>query len=288
MEKRRLVMAIVVVAVCAITSVAVALPPMGPPMATLKQGQWGAGAEYAYSKMDLKGDGKGNLWLDGAFYATEKGTLHVKDLKSNWLFGNIGYGIKEDWEAFLRLGIADAEDEIQMSAAEMHEAGFSADYGFAWGFGTKATFFRQGEVTWGGLFQMTWANPDDGKFSYTDTSDVPPVPISGDMQADWWEMQIAVGPTWHKDGFCLYGGGFLYFVDGDLNAKGTGSYTDEGGPHTVAVKITSDLEEDSEFGGYVGAQWDLSKWVKNASWSAEFQLTGDAWAFGTGVIWRLP
>jgi hypothetical protein len=77
-------------------------------------------------------------------------------------------------------------------------------------------------------------------------------------------------------------------VDGELDAKGKGRYTDAGSPHTVAVKISSDLEEDSEFGAYVGAQLDMSKWIENAFWSAELQFTGDAWAFGTGVVWRLP
>ena len=287
MEKRKRVM-VVALGVCAISSVAVALAPMGPPMATLKQGQWGAGAEYDYSKMDLKGDGTARAWLDGTYLGTEKGALQVKDLKSKWLLGNIGYGIKENWEAFVRLGVVDAEDEIQMDAIDMHGAGLSGDYGFAWGFGTKATFFQQGELTWGGLFQMTWANPDDVKFSYTDTSDDPPVPISGNIQADWWEMQIAVGPTWHRDGFCLYGGGFLHFVDGRLDAKGKGRYEEADVSHTVDVKISSDFEQDSGFGAYVGAQLDMSKWIENASWSAELQFTGDAWAFCTGAIWRLP
>ncbi len=290
MEKRTLMKAVVVL-VAVSASVALALPPMGPPMATLKQGQFSAGLQYGYSDMDLEGDGKATNWIDG-IGESAKGTLNLKNLKSSWFFGNLGYGVRDNWEAFVRLGIADAEDEIRMDAIELRGLDFSGGYGFAWGFGTKATFLRQGALTWGGLFQMTWANPDDDKFSYTESVLVGetevPVPLSGDIELDWWEIQIAVGPTWQRDGFCIYGGPFLHLVNGDLDAKASGSFLAGDDTYTASEMITCDLEEDSVFGGYVGAQFDMSRWLKNAFWSAELQFTGDAWAFGMGLFWRLP
>jgi hypothetical protein len=269
---------VVVVGVCAITSVAVALPPMGPPMVTLKQGQFSAGFEYGYSDMDLQADFKFVSTAPG-LSVLGKESVPLKDFKSNMFFGRLGYGVSDNWEAFLRLGAGD----VKM------QDGFDGGYGFAWGFGTKATFLKEDSVTWGGLFQMTWLNPGDDKLADTETFTVGEgqvdVTISGKREVDWWEIQIAVGPTWQTGNLCIYGGPFLHFLNGDYDEKLTGTLTD---PGDVISKATADLEQDSEFGGYVGAQWDLTKWVKNASWSAEFQLTGDAWAFGTGVIWRLP
>jgi hypothetical protein len=277
MEKRRLVKAVVVV-VAVSASVALALPPMGPPMATLKQGQFSAGFEYGYSDMDLEVDVKQSLTAPGVdVSAKESGPLD--DFKSNMLFGRLGYGVTDNWEVFMRLGVADVEMEDW----------FDGSYGFAWGLGAKATLLKQDSLTWGGLLQVTWFNPGDDKL--TDIVSVPAgegeadVTISGNGEVDWWEIQIAVGPTWQRDGFCIYGGPFLHFLNGDYDEKLTGTLTN---PGDVVSRLTADIEEDSALGGYVGAQWDIGKWINNASWNAELQFTGDAWAFGTGVIWRLP
>jgi len=48
---------IMVVGVC--SSLALALPPMGPPKAILGENQWAIGFEYAHQKMDLELFGKG-------------------------------------------------------------------------------------------------------------------------------------------------------------------------------------------------------------------------------------
>jgi len=278
MEKRRLVMGIVV-AVGVFSSAALALPPMGRPMATLKQGQWDAGAEYGYTDMDLQADFKWENIRPGVPPVSGKESTTLKDFKSNMFFGRLGYGVSDNWEAFLRLGAAD----VKM------QDGFDGGYGFAWGFGTKATFLKEDSVTWGGLFQVTWFNPGDDKLTDTETFTVGEgqvdVPISGKGEVDWWEIQIAVGPTWQTGNLCIYGGPFLHFLNGDYDEKLTGTLTT---PGDVISKATADIEQDSEFGGYVGAQWDLGTWIENASWSAEFQFTGDAWAFGTGMTWRLP
>lgn len=278
MEKRRLVKAIVVV-VAASASAALALPPMGPPMATLKQGQFSAGLQYGYSDMDLEVDVKGAFTAPGVDLA-EKESGPLEDFKGNMFFGRLGYGVTDNWEAFVRLGASDVEMEDW----------FDGSYGFAWGLGAKATLLKQDSVTWGGLLQMTWFNPGDDKL--TDIVTVPEgegevdVTISGKGEVDWWEIQIAVGPTWQAaDNLCIYGGPFLHFLNGDYDEKLTGTRTD---PGDVIRKRTADIEQDSEFGGYVGAQCDLSKWIENASWNAELQFTGDAWAFGTGLIWMLP
>jgi len=275
MEKKMLFLGVVVVGV--LCSAAFALAPMGPPIPTLKQGQWSAAGEYGYSKMDLQADAKWSV--TGPVAESGKESTTIKDFKSSMFFANLGYGVSDNWEAFVRLGAADVKMEDW----------FDGGYGFAWGFGTKVSFLKQDSITWGGLFQMTWFNPGDDKMTDTETFAVGEgqenVTISGKGEVDWSEIQIAVGPTWQTGNLCIYGGPFLHFLNGDYDEKLTGTLTN---PGDVISKATADIKQDSEFGGYVGAQCDLGNWIQNASWNADLQFTGDAWAFATGVIWRLP
>jgi opacity protein-like surface antigen len=218
MEKKMLLVAVVLMVVALAGSSALALPPMGPPTAGLKTGQFRVGVEYSYSDVDMKLEGHK---IDG--------------VTSNMILSNLGYGIMDEWEAFVRLGVANVDVED-----------FSGDYGFAWGLGTKVTFLKQENLNWGALFQMTWTNSDD------------------DVKFDFYDMQIALGPTWKlNDTLSIYGGPFAHFINGDVDG--------------------ADLEEDSSFGGYVGVEAALAD---NTSLFGEFQFTGGAVAFATGVGWK--
>lgn len=280
MKKGTLLLAVVLMAVAVCSSAALALPPMGPPTATLGEGQFSVGVEYGYTDMEpeysFKGTGTATDTVPVPPYSeTDKGTVDV--FKSSMFFGTIGYGLTDNWEAFVRLGAADLELED-----------WEGGYGFAWGAGTKLTFAQEGDVTWGALFQWTWFNPGDDDITYADVILGVPVSISGESEVDWWEIQVAVGPTWQvADTVCIYGGPFLHFVDGKYDEKASGAM-EVGTPpvtYNLSWKASADVEQDSMFGGYVGAQWDV---VENASLYAECQFTGDAWGLGIGGIWRIP
>jgi len=196
--------------------------------------------------------------------------------------------------------VANAEfDKVDWSdEAVDSEWGFDGDYGFAYGFGTKYTFWEQMEgLTWGVLFQMKWINSEDtlnGAWSEAVGEGVYEVgSYRCDVDLDYYEMQIALGPTWQAmEGLCVYGGPFLHIVSGDLDDKcsetwaefdnpgGTG--TPLTGPFTDYDKESSDLEEESTFGGYVGTQIDVTAQMKAF---AELMFTGDAWGFGVGAGW---
>ena len=137
MEKRILLLVVIFMGAGLWSSSALALAPMGPPMASLEQGQYSAGVDYSYSEMDIEVSGYGL-------------TATQKDVETNMIFANLGYGIAPNVEAFLRLGVADAESE-----------GFSGDTEFAYGFGIKGTFAQEGDLVWGGLFQMSWMTSED-------------------------------------------------------------------------------------------------------------------------------
>jgi hypothetical protein len=273
-------------------SAAPAGSPMGPPRALVGHHRWVVDFEYAHQKMDLGTCGQCRgyyrvlpeepLELIDPYYAEFK----IKDLKSDMFFGSVGYGVRENVDVFVRLGAVDAKDDVGPVAVPgcpgcEQDFAFDGSHGFAWGFGTKATFCQKGNLAWGGLLQITWANPDQ-----SDMSGTVPEPaggtVSGEMKLDWREIQIAIGPTWQvRDGLCIYGGPFWLFIRGDLDIE---SSWFPGATEAGRLICSHDVTEESEFGGYCGALWDV---VRNTSLYAEYQFTGDAWGVGLGCILRL-
>lgn len=232
-----------VVVACLLSSSALALTPLGPPVATLDWGKMSLGFDFSDSKSDIKVTGLG---LSGT----------LEDVESQLYFAKLGLGLLDNWEMFVRLGTADHESE-----------GYQGSSGFAYGWGTKVTLLKGDPVSWGTIFQMTWSESSD-----TLTEDVPPFgTIDADFDIDIIEIQIAIGPTYRKDNFILYGGPFLHLIDGELDVSvlgATGSF---------------DLKQKSEFGGYIGAMFDLAE---SSSLFFEYQNTGDASAIAGGIVWR--
>ena len=228
---------LLVFAFCSVPSFGLSM--MGPPKAGLDQGQYRIGLDYSHSEMDLEFSASG----------IPSETLEVE---TDMLFANLGYGLAETWEGFVRLGIASIEiDE------------FDGGGEFAYGFGTKATFTEQDAVSWGGLFQINWFEGDDS--------------INGiDVDIDVYEIQIAIGPTYEAENIRIYGGPFLHLVDGDGKIEAVL-------PFFGLISEDFDVEQKSEFGGYVGTQIDITE---NSNVNVEFQFTGDAWAIGAGIGWR--
>jgi hypothetical protein len=205
---------------------------MGPPKADLTQGQYSLGIDYTNGDMELELSGSGV----------------TVDVDADTIFTNLGYGITDEWDGFLRLGFVNVES-----------GSFDGDYEFAYGFGTKFTFAEQGDLAWGGLFQMGWLSGEDT--------------VSGvDIDFDAYEIQFAVGPTVDLGIVSIYGGPFLHFVDGEVEGTiaGLGS-------------ATLDLEQESEFGGFIGISAELDQ---SSDIGIEFLFTGDADAVGVRYVKR--
>jgi hypothetical protein len=283
MEKKLLVV-LVVVGLC--STAALALDPMGPPTAGLKQGQWSAGLDYAYSEGDFKHKGD-YTWAidfddDGVYddaYDTIKEKFELKDGKMHKAYFNLGYGIMDNVEAFVRLG--GASREIKRAAHEgpsgpVADTLFDSDTGIAIGFGGKATVWEPSpELKVGVLAQASYSSAE---YSVTYSGQDWIVPTEGDI--DFWEMQFALGATYKlSDKFSVYGGPFYYIFDGNYDFKGSGIYDD----YSMNLKGSYDIEQGSEFGGYLGAQIAVTE---NVAVNAECQATSDAIAFGTGLVWK--
>jgi hypothetical protein len=221
---------------------------MGPPKALLAKKQYNAGINYSYSEMDLT-------------IAPDADAFTIKNFKSNIILGNIGIGVHKNVDAFVCLGIGQAK---------INKPGirYNGNQGLAWGVGTRATFRQKDDLTWGGLVQITGANTKDSSLLYTvDTNNIS---VQGDL--NWYEIQVTIGPTWQRDGFCIYGGPLLHAVHGDLDIQGTG-----------VTPSSFKIREKSQFGGYAGAQYNIGQ---KTICFLEGIFTGNAWGISIGGLWK--
>ena len=266
--------AIAIIYVCGPT--AFALSPMGPPASGLKEEDFRIGADYSYSEMDLElNDGKYFEYLDGWFIASgSESDLKLKDVETNTVYVNIGYGATDFLEIFLRLGGTNAK----FSGSTFWPSGeeFDSNTDFAFGGGIKATFYEEGRLKLGGLLQADWSDLD-GAIRPKEW------PVADDtVEFDLTQIQIAVGPSYElTERFTIYGGPFLHLVFGDWQDVYNQIDPDSGGLLTTKTSWT--VEEDSYFGAYIGTQIELTE---NGMFIIEYQQTGAAFAIGASLAAR--
>lgn len=234
---------VVLIVAVLLSSASWALTPLGPPRAGLKHKQHSLGFLFSSSEMDLDVSGYGL-------------TEELSDTESTVYLMKAAYGLSDGCELYSLVGLADLSSEDFNGSSEL-----------AWGFGAKFTVAENDSVTWGGIFQMVHLNSEGDVYGY--------VPgygwVEAGVEAEVFDIQIAFGPTYTQEAFSIYGGPFLHFVDGDLEID------------VLGESVTLDLEQQSEFGGYVGAQFELSE---SSSLFIEYQMTGDASAIAGGIGWR--
>ena len=262
------------IAIICISSPAVfALSPMGPPASYLKQNDFKIGADFSHSEIDLEfNDGEYVEYLDGWFDAAGRETdLKLKNLKINTVYVNLGYGVTDYFEVFLRLGGANAK----FSGYNFWTPGeeFESNTDFTIGGGFKATFYDEGKLKIGGLIQAGWSELD-GAIRPKDW------PVADDtVQFDLTQIQIAVGPSYElTDRVLIYGGPFLHLVRGDW--EDVYNQVDGGTGGLLTTKLSWNVEEDASFGAYIGTQMEMTE---NSSFMIEYQHTSGANAVGANI-----
>lgn len=281
MQRARLfrITALLALSVCAGTALGGA--PMGPPIATLREGQWSIGAEYGREEIDLEAFGTVFEAIDDEFVFFYAQPFSLRDFRSNMFFGTIGYGLCENWNLFARLGTANARDDVILHPAtsgfDEDRIRFDGGYGFAWGVGTRATFCRWGPWTIGGLMQVTWFDPGDTGFMLTDPG-LPDEAIVGDLRVKYWQTQMSLAAAYRMDFLRLWAGPFLQFVRGDLDLDGAFLIDDL---FAGTIRSSADIKESAQVGAHFGASWDIAD-----QWSlwGEGQITGDSWLVGVGAV----
>ena len=256
-----------------------ALDPMGPPVGGLEQGQFKVGVDFSFSEMDLKADnGQWVEFLDGVFFdAGEATSFTLKDFETSTTFFNFGYGFSDMVEGFIRVGGTKSEfgDSIWLDSEK-----FESGNNLAVGAGIKATFFEQDGLKVGGILQGSWAE-------YQGELVAPHWAAPDLVEIDITQVQLALGAsyTW-AERFSIYGGPFLHFVSGDLDDTVSEVFVDEFGvpqPNLLNSEYVWELDEDSTFGAYIGAQLEVTE---GCSVNVEYQKTAAADAFGASIMWR--
>lgn len=255
-------MAMVVVLLALLTSTVFAVGNIGPTTAGLKKGQWSIGADYAYSDIDL--DTSSMKWKDPE--GSGKMPFTFEDVKTNFYYATLGYGLTDNLEVFGRLGIADIKGE-GIWPAFSSEMGLNFDNDIVWGYGIRYTFHQKEKVSWGVTAQMNWIDTSLG-FRDDVVEEGDTIDLSG------YDLLVSVGPTIDMRGWTLYGGPFFYMVNEDFDVDdhdlGAGTLW-EG---------SADVEEDGSFGGHIGAAIPLGK---NTDMTFEVASISGGWSAGTGL-----
>lgn len=170
------------------------------------------------------------------------------ELEPTGFFAKPSYSFADRSEFFARIGIARVDKE--------------SDDQFAWGLGGKATLARKDDLSCGILAQMDWNyDKEQGIMMFEGV----PVMLDGDLELR--NLLVAFGITLQKESLAIYGGPFIRFIDGDMDIRLNG------------IPLLADIENDSEFGGYIGA----SVGSESLSFNVEYQKTNGSWLVGTGL-----
>ena len=235
MKKSLYLLSVVVVVSGLLSSSALALTPIGPPVATLDRGQFAAGSGYCFSKSDIEAHALGI-------------SVIAKDQEVTTYMANLLFGLDDAVEL-----------QIDLGASRYDDGDGNTSDDFAGGFGVKTTIAKQDKLKLGLAFMMHW-------FEASPSGESLGVPWS--EEDEWTEIQIAIGPCYEDGPLCLYGGPFLHFIDG------------EGDANVGGFEFSGDLKEDSNFGGFVGAQLDLND---NTTLGIEYLSTGSAYGIGASI-----
>jgi len=270
-------LAVIIVALYFCCSVTFALDPIGPPAGTLKRGQFGIGADYSFSDMDFKAKGRSILTTYNVTsrniisVQSQKQRLSLDGIEVHKAYANLGYGITNCMEAFLRLGAANAEWRDD------------GDTHFSLGLRTGVTLYQKDVLKLGALAQFSWAESGFDSLPLTTVIGGTPYPSITSGRLTMQEIQITLGPTYDltKD-ISIYGGAFFHFADGKLNLRSRASTT---GIPDIGYYLDSsyDIDQVSELGAYIGTKIDITN---NISYNIEYQHTASAYAIAMHLVWR--
>lgn len=180
------------------------LDPMGPPASRLKQGQFRAGAEYSYSETDIEANNP-KLSLSGVDSPGLIASTVLENVESNRLYANLGFGLVDGWEVFLRVGAADIHPDKSGNSTDVGGYVGNSDFDVALGAGTKIAFWESRDKTFavGALGQLSWTTLD---YDQSDAS----IGLNANTDIEFLQVQVAVGPIFSPvDGFSIYGGPFF-------------------------------------------------------------------------------
>jgi len=306
MEKRMLWLGLTLMVVGLCSSGALA-QTLGPSAAGLDAGQFRAGLDISSSQtgIDLKGeDTASGSWITyasglpvagQALTGTPVKVILNDEMQNELLLANLGYGITNNLEVYLLLGVTDLG-----FGQEIDFMGWDEDYAqsdeLAYGFGVKGTILEDGDVKFGAQLQMTWSS-FDGDMELDDIDVYDPILDSsasvddapGTYEIDYYQLKIAVGPTYKlNETISIYGGPFYQMIDGNFDTERSGT---ERTPATglnytldsVSEETSLEISERSRYGVYFGAQINC---MENLPLCVECQTSNESYLVGASLAYK--
>jgi len=280
MEKKILLLAVVIGMICLCSSQVFALDFLGPPASSLLKGQTSVGLAYFSGQMDLDVDIKDTWGWYSSEEDSEEGIDYIKDefdgVKQQRAFVDVSHGIDDNIDIFGRIGGSRLEiHEYTWFSGE--DLIFDGDMGLALGGGIRGTIYEQNGTKFGVVGVFNWSETEDQRQAIFAGQ-----PYSS-AEIEYYEVVLACGVV-HPlaPNVNVYGGPFFYWFDGEIEGKGAEYDEDGNGGSYERWKISGDLEEDGNVGGYLGALFDITD---NWSLAAEFQYADGASGFGVNAIW---
>jgi hypothetical protein len=250
---------------------------LGTPMSWHKKDQWSLGFDSTHITQDMKSASSKWVWYgDGAFNSAGKTKVKIEDFTRDLHYANIGYGISDKCQVYLKLGVADLEQELNPGTdLRYFENGkFSSDFddNFALGAGAKYTYSIDENLIMGANVQTNWLNT-----SWDTTQSGPTETWKEEIDIEGVEVIAAAGFTVGLGACAVHGGPFLYCFSGEANAKHktlatTGTFW--------SGKASWDIESDGFIGGFFGIDFKLRK---NFGMTIEYIGTGDGQGIGAGL-----
>ena len=238
---------------------------MGPTTSKLeKSGQYSAAIEYFSSNMEIASDSSQEL--NGLTSGT------IEDIEVSKTSANFALGLGEGSEAFLRWGLTKIEPDKSDNTEDLTNYLGTSDKRYLIGLGIKWAFAEEQNTRWGLLIQYGWADYVFDRKNYS----IDGFDVDASMDIEIVEVQIAIGPTYQPtENLALYGGPFLYFLNGDSDL--------EGSIDGLPFSVSTDHEQESILGGYIGMQLGV---IQNVEFNIEYQATLDSHGFGGQIVWR--
>jgi len=237
---------------------------MGPPTSKLKDaGKFSVAGEYFWGSMDVDADRIPELGLISDT---------IKNVEFDKISTNFALGMGRGSEIFLRLGVAEIEPDKGDNLDNVAGYVGSSDESFLIGGGAKWTLYQEASFGWGLLAQASWADFDFDGQAYS----IGGYDVSFSTDVEIVEVQIATGPTLDlNESITFFGGPFLHFINGDADLKGT--------IDGLSSSVSTDIEQESLLGGYIGAELKLGE---NAVISYEVQATSGNYGMGGQLMWK--
>lgn len=242
-------MAMVWVCLTVCSGSALALDFIGPPVSELEKGQWALSGTYSDSEVDFEI----NEGLEGSRSISG---WKFRDVESRKLYPSFHYGWTENIDLIFSVGVV----ETNMGDRYTESTDSYVEFGF------KTTLLKKERWSFGIAGQGSWSRSHFKEFNQLDG--LYGSSYSEPFTLDLWEFLFAAGPSCYvTDQLNFYGGPFVHFIDGRMKFDDLPAGLISLNP---LIEGTYDVDEISVWGGFVGAQYELSD---NLLLSAEYQAT---------------